>query len=74
MTLRLYAERKTLPLDRVTVRLRHAKIHAADCDDCETKEGMIDRIERGSRSRATSTTNSARASSRSPTSARCTAR
>jgi putative redox protein len=46
MTLRLYAERKALPLDRVTVRLSHAKIHAADCAECETKEGMIDRIER----------------------------
>jgi uncharacterized OsmC-like protein/alpha-beta hydrolase superfamily lysophospholipase len=47
MTLRLYAERKALPLDQVTVRLRHAKIHAADCETCETKDGMIDRIERG---------------------------
>jgi putative redox protein len=47
MTLRLYAERKALPLDRVTVKLRHAKIHAADCATCETKEGRIDRIERG---------------------------
>jgi uncharacterized OsmC-like protein/pimeloyl-ACP methyl ester carboxylesterase len=47
MTLRLYAERKALPLDRVTVRLRHDKIHAADCETCESKEGMIDRIERG---------------------------
>jgi putative redox protein len=46
MTLRLYAERKMLPLDRVTVRLRHGRIHAADCESCETKEGMIDRIER----------------------------
>lgn len=46
MTLRLYAERKALPLDRVTVELSHAKIHAADCEACETKEGMIDRIER----------------------------
>jgi putative redox protein len=46
MTLRLYAERKKLPLDRVTVRLSHAKVHAADCETCETKEGMIDRIER----------------------------
>jgi uncharacterized OsmC-like protein/alpha-beta hydrolase superfamily lysophospholipase len=46
MTLRLYAERKALRLDRVTVRLRHAKIHAADCASCETKEGKIDRIER----------------------------
>jgi uncharacterized OsmC-like protein/alpha-beta hydrolase superfamily lysophospholipase len=47
MTLRLYAERKALPLDRVTVKLRHAKIHAADCATCEAREGMIDHIERG---------------------------
>jgi putative redox protein len=46
MTLRLYAERKALPLERVTVALAHDRIHAADCADCETKEGMIDRIER----------------------------
>ena len=46
MTLRLYAERKALPLERVTVELTHDRIHAADCESCETKEGMIDRIER----------------------------
>jgi uncharacterized OsmC-like protein/alpha-beta hydrolase superfamily lysophospholipase len=46
MTLRLYAERKALPLERVTVELKHSRIHAADCEDCETKEGMLDRIER----------------------------
>jgi putative redox protein len=46
MTLRLYAERKALALEGVTVELSHAKIHAADCESCETKEGMIDRIER----------------------------
>ena len=46
MTLRLYAERKALPLDQVTVELSHAKIHAQNCAECETKEGMIDRIER----------------------------
>jgi uncharacterized OsmC-like protein len=45
MTVRLYAERKGWPLDRVSVRLRHARIHAQDCTDCETKEGMLDRIE-----------------------------
>jgi putative redox protein len=49
MTLRLYAERKALPLEEVTVRLQHAKIHAADCEYCETKEGKIDRIERSIR-------------------------
>ncbi|HET7252906.1 MAG TPA: alpha/beta fold hydrolase, partial [Xanthobacteraceae bacterium] len=47
MTLRLYAERKALPLERVTVELSHSRIHAADCETCETKEGMVDRIERG---------------------------
>jgi putative redox protein len=46
MTLRLYAERKALPLDWVTVRLRHSRIHAQDCADCETKEGMLDRFDR----------------------------
>ncbi len=46
MTLRLYAERKALPLDRVTVRLSHSRIYAADCESCETKEGKIDRIDR----------------------------
>jgi putative redox protein len=28
------------------VRLRHSKIHAMDCAECETKEGKIDRIDR----------------------------
>jgi len=46
MTLRLYAERKNLPLARASVALKHARIHAADCANCETKEGMIDRIDR----------------------------
>jgi uncharacterized OsmC-like protein/pimeloyl-ACP methyl ester carboxylesterase len=46
MTLRLYADRKMLPLEQVTVQLSHDRIHAADCESCETKEGSIDRIER----------------------------
>jgi putative redox protein len=46
MTLRLFARRKQWPLDRVVVRLRHARIHAEDCASCETKTGLIDRIER----------------------------
>ena len=46
MTLRMYAGRKKWPLDKVSVALRHEKIHAEDCADCETKEGRIDRIER----------------------------
>ncbi len=46
MTLRMYAGRKKLPLERVSVALRHEKIHAQDCADCETTEGRVDRIER----------------------------
>lgn len=46
MTVALYARRKQWPLSSVTVRLRHSRIHAADCADCETKEGKLDRIER----------------------------
>jgi uncharacterized OsmC-like protein/fermentation-respiration switch protein FrsA (DUF1100 family) len=49
MTLRLYAERKALPLERTSVTLRHQRIHAADCENCETKEGMLDRIDRAVR-------------------------
>jgi len=45
MTVSLYARRKRWPLEHVTVTLRHAKIHAADCETCETKEGRVDRIE-----------------------------
>lgn len=46
MTLAMYAARKGWPLEGVTVRLRHDKIHAADCAECETREGRIDRIEK----------------------------
>jgi putative redox protein len=45
MTLRLYADRKALPLQRTTVTLSHAKVHAEDCAECETKEGMLDQID-----------------------------
>ncbi len=44
MTLRMYAERKGWVLRGVEVRLTHARIHAKDCEDCETKEGMLDEI------------------------------
>ncbi len=46
MTLAMYARRKQWPLESVTVRLRHSRIHAADCENCEKKTGMLDRIER----------------------------
>jgi putative redox protein len=46
MTISLYARTKKWPLESVTVNLRHSKIHATDCRDCEIKIGKIDRIER----------------------------
>jgi len=46
MTLRMYADRKGLPLEGVRVRLRHSKMHARDCAECESTTGRIDRIER----------------------------
>jgi putative redox protein len=46
MTMGMYAWRKGWPLEEITVHLRHSKIHATDCAECETKEGMLDRIER----------------------------
>jgi uncharacterized OsmC-like protein len=45
MTLALYARRKQWALEGVTIQLQHSRIYAADCDDCETKEGKLDRIE-----------------------------
>jgi putative redox protein len=46
MTVRMYAEQKKWPLWRVSVDLKHDKVHAADCAECETREGKLDRIER----------------------------
>jgi putative redox protein len=45
MTVALYARRKQWPLESVEVGLSHSRIHAADCAECETKEGLLDRIE-----------------------------
>ena len=46
MTLRIFADRKGLPLHRTTVRLRHDRIHASDCAQCERNVGMLSRISR----------------------------
>lgn len=46
MTVRLYAEQKKWPLERISVELKHDKVHATDCAECETREGKIDKIER----------------------------
>jgi putative redox protein len=46
MTIRLYANKKGWPLEHVEVSLRHSRIHAEDCAECETKTGMINHIDR----------------------------
>lgn len=45
MTVGLYARRKGIPLDEVVVSLHHSRIHAKDCEECETKTGMLDHID-----------------------------
>jgi putative redox protein len=45
MTIGFYARKRSWPLEKIIVSLRHSRIHAADCEDCETKEGKIDRID-----------------------------
>jgi uncharacterized OsmC-like protein len=46
MTLRLYAKRKGWPLGRISVAVRHSKVHAQDCADRETTNARVDRLER----------------------------
>jgi uncharacterized OsmC-like protein len=45
MTVGLYARRNYLPLDNITVSLWHSRIHARDCEECETEDGIVDRID-----------------------------
>jgi len=45
MTVGLYARRKQFPLENITVSLSHSRIYATDCEECETKDGMLDRID-----------------------------
>ena len=45
MTLRMYANHKQWALRKVSVNLTHAKVHAQDCAECETKAGQLDRVE-----------------------------
>src|SRR5919109_182447 len=44
MTVGLHARRKQWPLERVRVRLRQSKVHAADCAECEAKEVKLNLI------------------------------
>src|SRR3989440_10447565 len=45
MTVGFYARRNKLPLENIKVSLWHSRIYAKDCEECETKEGMLDRID-----------------------------
>jgi uncharacterized OsmC-like protein len=45
MTVGLYARRKQMSLEKITISLRHSRIYAQDCEECETKQGMLDRID-----------------------------
>jgi putative redox protein len=45
MTIGWHARQKQIPLENITVALRHSRIHAKDCEECETKQGMLDRID-----------------------------
>ena len=46
MTMAMYARRKKWPLERVTVRLRHSRVHVEDCADCETQNARLTVIDR----------------------------
>jgi len=46
MTMRLYAQRKGIPLEGIRVRLRHSKIHAVDCAECAERNAKMDHVER----------------------------
>jgi putative redox protein len=46
MTLRMYATRKELPLEAVRVTSRHRRVHANDCESCESEAGLVDVIDR----------------------------
>jgi uncharacterized OsmC-like protein len=45
MTVGFYARRNKLPLEKITVSLWHSRIHARDCEECQTRDGMLDRID-----------------------------
>jgi putative redox protein len=47
MTLRMYADRKKLPLDRITVEISHGKVHADDCLECAANDAVFSGIAEG---------------------------
>lgn len=45
ITMRMYAERKNIPLKDISISLKHYKIPASECPDSKSKEGKIDIID-----------------------------
>ena len=70
MTIAMYARRKQWALERVTVRLRHSRIHAEDCAACETRRGNSRSLNETSSSKASWTRNNGRGCWRLPIAAR----
>ena len=45
MTVGFYARRNKWPLENITVSLWHSRIHGRDCEECQTRDGMLDRVD-----------------------------
>jgi putative redox protein len=46
MTIRMYADRRGWPLEGVTVRLTHSRLHAQDCQQCDAEDVGMDMLTR----------------------------
>ena len=46
MTIKMYADRKKIPLESVHIELEHSREHVADCDTCGNDDNRIDVIDR----------------------------
>lgn len=46
MTINMYARHKGLSLERVSCEVRHRKVHARDCEGCESDNGKLDELSR----------------------------
>ena len=46
MTMKMYADRKGIPLEGVHIVLEHSREHVADCESCNNDDNRIDVIDR----------------------------
>ncbi len=46
ITMRMYANRKEWPVEDIYIEMRHNKVHAEDCEDCDDPKARIDKIEK----------------------------